>query len=179
MQQWTEQDERAVEAQLQRHPRGLLGVAHRCPCGLPAAVVTAPRLPDGAPFPTMYYLTCRRLNAALSTLESQGFMREQAAVLQTDAAAASAYRAAHARYLTERAAVDDVPAIAGVSAGGMPDRVKCLHALAAQSLASGPGVNPVGDAAVEAIGAWWEAGPCVDVPCAEVGAPGPEQREET
>jgi hypothetical protein len=108
----------------------------------------------------MYYLTCSRLSAALSTLEAEGFMREQADALLTDDVAAQAYRQAHQRYLAERAQLGDVPEIAGVSAGGMPDRVKCLHALAAQSLASGPGVNPVGDAALAAVGRWWIAGPC-------------------
>ena len=123
-------------------------------------VTTAPRLPDGTPFPTMYYLTCARLNAALSTLEAQGFMREQAERLAEDPGVADAYRAAHDRYLGERAALGEVPETAGVSAGGMPDRVKCLHALAGQALASGPGVNPVGDAALAEVGQWWQTGSC-------------------
>jgi hypothetical protein len=42
----------------------------------------------------------------------------------------------------------------------MPDRVKCLHALAAHSLAAGAGVNPLGDEVVAELGAWWEPGPC-------------------
>lgn len=163
MERMTAQDGRAVAAQLRRPPRAAFAVANRCPCGLPAVVATNPLLPDGTPFPTMYYATCPRLNAALSTLESQGFMKQQARELAQDPDYADAYRAAHERYLAERAALGDVPAIAGVSAGGMPDRVKCLHALAAQSLACGPGVNPVGDAALGAAGAWWRSGPCVEV----------------
>src|SRR5258708_1152223 len=55
----------AITRQLGRVPRGLLGVAHRCPCGLPDVVQTAPRLPDGTPFPTLYYLTCPRAVAAV------------------------------------------------------------------------------------------------------------------
>ena len=55
-----------------------------------------------------------------------------------------------------------MPEIEGVSAGGMPDRVKCLHVLAAQSLAQGRGVNPLGDEVLDLLGAWWEPGPCVD-----------------
>jgi hypothetical protein len=47
------------------------------------------------------------------------------------------------------------------SAGGMPSRVKCLHALAAHELAV-PGANPLGREAVAAAGPWWAAGPCVD-----------------
>ena len=47
-----------------------------------------------------------------------------------------------------------------MTAGGMPDRVKCLHALAGHALAVGPGVNPIGARAVEGMGEWWAAGPC-------------------
>ena len=51
-----------------------------------------------------------------------------------------------------------------MSAGGMPTRVKCLHVLAGQSLAQGRGVNPLGDEVLDALGEWWEAGPCVSAP---------------
>lgn len=162
MDDFTPEDSRAVAEQLQRTPRDVLGVGYRCPCGAPAVVVTAPRLGDGTPFPTLYYTTCPRLNAALSTLESQGFMLQQAQALAQDPDLAAAYRAAHERYLAQRAAFGEVPQIEGVSAGGMPDRVKCLHALAGQALASGPGVNPVGDAALAAVGAWWDRDGCLE-----------------
>ncbi len=63
---------------------------------------------------------------------------------------------AHERYLEARAPSSaSVPEIEGVSAGGMPDRVKCLHVLAGQALAQGPGVNPLGDEVLERLGAWW------------------------
>ncbi|MGC4110265.1 MAG: DUF501 domain-containing protein [Nocardioides sp.] len=151
----------AVEAQLGRTPRGIHAVGHRCGCGLPDVVVTEPRLPDGTPFPTTYYLTCPRATSLVGTLEGSGLMRELEARLATDAELAAAYRAAHEAYLAARAALGDVPEIEGVSAGGMPDRVKCLHVLAAQALAAGPGVNPLGDEVVERLGAWWVTGPCV------------------
>ena len=54
-----------------------------------------------------------------------------------------------------------MPEIEGVSAGGMPDRVKCLHVLAAHSLAQGRGVNPLGDEVLDRLGTWWSSGPCV------------------
>ena len=63
-----------------------------------------------------------------------------------------AYRRAHEQYLADRERLESVPEIAGVSAGGMPDRVKCLHALVAHSLAAGEGVNPLGDEAVQCAG---------------------------
>jgi hypothetical protein len=137
------------------------GVAHRCPCGLPDVVETAPRLPDGTPFPTLYYLTCPRAVAACSRLESAGLMRQMEERLAASAELAEAYARAHADYLARRSAVEEVPEIASVSAGGMPDRVKCLHVHLAHALAAGPGVNPFGDEVREEIGQWWSAGPCV------------------
>ncbi|MFW6203688.1 MAG: DUF501 domain-containing protein [Actinomycetota bacterium] len=152
----------AVSRQLGRPARGVRAVAHRCPCGLPDVVETEPRLPDGTPFPTMYYLTCPRATAAVSALEARGVMAEMTERLASDSDLAAAYRAAHRDYLARREAVAHVPEIAGVSAGGMPGRVKCLHALVAHSLAAGRGVNPLGDEALDALPPWWEAGPCVE-----------------
>lgn len=153
-----------VSAQLGRPARGVRGVAHRCPCGLPDVVRTAPRLPDGTPFPTLYYLTCPRAASAVGRLEAGGLMRAMTARLSEDAALRDAYASAHRDYLRRRAAEEAVPEIAGVSAGGMPDRVKCLHALAAHALAAGPGVNPLGEETLGQLGPWWQDGPCVASP---------------
>jgi hypothetical protein len=152
----------AVGEQLGREPRGALRVAHRCPCGDPDVVETAPRLPDGTPFPTTYYLTCPRLTGRISTLEGEGMMAEMTIELATNPMLAQRYSAAHADYLARRAKLGAVPEIDGVSAGGMPTRVKCLHVLVGHSLAAGPGTNPLGDqalAALESGGPWWEP-PC-------------------
>jgi uncharacterized protein len=156
-------DRVAVAAQLGRVPRAMRAVAHRCPCGLPDVVETSPRLAEGTPFPTLYYLTCPRASSAVGRLEASGVMREMADRLRSDSELASAYRAAHEAYLARRVELGDVPEIDGVSAGGMPIRVKCLHALLAHSLAAGPGVNPLGDEVRAAIGEWWAAGPCVSI----------------
>jgi hypothetical protein len=162
-----ERDAEVVAAQLGRAPRGLRAVAHRCPCGLPDVVETAPRLPDGTPFPTLYYLTCPRAAAAISGLESAGVMQEMTARL-ADERTRAAYERAHRDYLTRRdAAAADAglpPLPAGTqSAGGMPGRVKCLHALAAHELAA-PGANVFGREALAAAGEWWSRGPCVTTP---------------
>jgi hypothetical protein len=141
-------DRAAVHRQLGREPRGVVAVAHRCDCGEPDVVMTAPRLPDGTPFPTLYYVTCPRLTGALSTLEAEGRMRDMEGRLHADPELRASYRTAHERYLEEREQLTTVSEITGVSAGGMPDRVKCLHVLAGQSLAAGPGVNPFGDEAL-------------------------------
>ena len=160
--------EAVVAAQLGRVPRGLRAVAHLCPCGLPDVVETAPRLPDGTPFPTLYYLTCPRAAAALSRLEAGGVMKAMSERLAGDDETRRAYASAHADYLTRRdraareAGVEPLPP-GTQSAGGMPDRVKCLHALAAHELAV-PGANPFGRAALAAAGQWWAAGPCVASP---------------
>jgi hypothetical protein len=159
-------DVEAVARQLGREPRGLRAVAHRCACGLPDVVETDPRLPDGTPFPTFYYLTCPRLVAAVSTLEAEGLMRSMQDRLAVDPDLAARHRAAHEHLLRSREAVAHVPEIEGVSAGGMPDRVKCLHVLVAHALAAGPGVNPLGDEALAELEA---RGARRDRPCVEVG----------
>ena len=122
-------------------------------------VRTVPRLPDGTPFPTSFYATCPRLTGAVSTLESEGVMKDMQARLGGDEDLASRYALAHEDYLRRRAELAEVSEIAGVSAGGMPSRVKCLHVLVAHSLAAGPGVNPLGDEAIELLPRWWEH-PC-------------------
>jgi hypothetical protein len=156
-------DEATIAAQLGRNPRGLAGIAWRCPCGKPGVVATLPALPDGTPFPTTYYLTCPRAAAACSTLEAQGVMRVMSDRLATDDGLAAAYWAAHDAYIADRRALSDldVQQIEGVSAGGMPDRVKCLHALAGHALAAGPGVNPLGDETVALLGEFWTR-PCLE-----------------
>lgn len=159
-------DEQAIEAQLGRPPRSIHAVGHRCPCGNPDVVTTEPRLDNGTPFPTTFYLTCPRAASRIGTLEASGLMKEMAARLESDPELAAAYRAAHEAYLAARGEIEDeagldVPEIAGISAGGMPDRVKCLHVLAGQSLAQGRGVNPLGDEVLDALGEWWKSGPCV------------------
>jgi hypothetical protein len=161
-------DVAVVQAQLGRPPRSVHAVAHRCPCGLPDVVATEPRLDDGTPFPTTFYLTCPRASSMIGTLEASGMMREMTQRLAEDAELAASYRLAHESYLAARGAIEDevgeVPEISGVSAGGMPERVKCLHVLAGQSLAQGRGVNPLGDEVLDALGPWWSAGPCVGTP---------------
>jgi uncharacterized protein len=152
-------DRDAVAAQLGRPPRALRAVAHRCPCGLPSVVQTHPRLDDGTPFPTLYYLTCSRLAGLVSTMEAGGVMREMTDRLAADPELAAAYRTAHESYLAERDALE--PLGTQVSAGGMPGRVKCLHVQLAHALACGPGVNPFGDEVRDRLGEWWTAGPCV------------------
>ena len=154
-------DVAAIAAQLGREPRAIHDIGHRCPCSLPDVVTTEPRLPHGTPFPTTFYLTCPRAASLIGTLEASGLMKEMSDRLQSDPELAAAYQRAHDAYLAARESIGQVPEIAGVSAGGMPTRVKCLHVLAGQSLAQGRGVNPLGDEVVDLLGEFWAAGPCV------------------
>jgi hypothetical protein len=168
-QEVTARDEAVIEAQLGRPPRSIHAIGHRCPCGNPDVVATEPRLEDGTPFPTTFYLTCPRAASMIGTLEASGLMKEMSDRLGSDEELAAAYRRAHESYLAYREAIAEVPEIHGVSAGGMPTRVKCLHVLAGQSLAQGGGVNPLGDEVLDLLGEFWAAGPCVDP--AEPGEP--------
>lgn len=158
------QDLDRIALQLGRVPRSVRYVRARCATGWPTVIETEPRLPDGTPFPTFFYLTCKRVNSDISTLESESLMRTYQAQLSADSQLSDRYRRAHEQYLAERDSITPVAEIDGVSAGGMPERVKCLHALVAHSLAVGPGVNPIGDGALAALverGQWPHAGPCV------------------
>lgn len=150
----------AIARQLGREPRGVRRVAHRCACGDPDVVETEPRLPDRTPFPTLYYLTCPRAAGLIGTLEAGGTMREMQDRLAADAGLAAAYTAAHEAYLASREEIAHVEEISGITAGGMPSRVKCLHVLVGHALAAGPGVNPFGDEALELLPDWGASGPC-------------------
>ncbi|MDL9980724.1 DUF501 domain-containing protein [Microbacterium sp. ASV49] len=156
-----------LSEQLGRPVRGVVGVAARCVCGNPTVVATSPRLPDGTPFPTFYYLTHPAATAAMSVLEADHVMRELSEELDADEELQAAYRRAHEAYLADREQFGEVAEIEGISAGGMPTRVKCLHALAGHALAAGPGVNPIGDRAL--LRSTWSPDRCV---CAVPGAAG-------
>lgn len=144
----TAADIAAVSEQLGREARGVVGIAARAKDGTPAVVATAPRLPDGSPFPTFYYLCHPEAVAAASRLEAIGVMAEYNELLANDEEVRDRYARAHEQYIADRDSVGEVPEVSGVSAGGMPTRVKCLHALIGHALAAGPGVNPIGDLAL-------------------------------
>lgn len=150
----TEADFAILQDQLGRIPRGVVGIAARSISGEPLVVATAPRLEDGTPFPTTYYLTHPAYVAECSRLEASGIMAEWSTEVAEDDELASAYATAHSAYLAARnevgacAGISEVEEIENYSAGGMPTRVKCLHALVGHSLAAGPGINPIGDRAM-------------------------------
>lgn len=145
-----------VEKQLGRFPRGMVAVGARCVCGRPLVVITRPCLEDGTPFPTTCYLTSPEAVKAVSRVEADGIMREYNELLQSDEDLKKQYERAHKYYLEFRHELavslgDSEEHISQMSAGGMPVRVKCLHALLAQTLVMGKGVNPIGDMVLERI----------------------------
>ncbi|MFU0464230.1 DUF501 domain-containing protein [Gardnerella vaginalis] len=149
-------DKDIVKRQLGRFPRGMVAVGARCVCGRPLAVITRPCLEDGTPFPTTCYLTSPEAVKAASHLEAQGFMKECNDLLNNNEDVAKKYEQAHKAYLEFRKELanrlnDSEEHIKNMSAGGMPVRVKCLHALMAQSLVMGKGVNPIGDMVLNKI----------------------------
>jgi uncharacterized protein len=148
-------DRAVIAVQLDRAPRGEVSVAARCEHGLPIVVRTAPRLESGEPFPTLYWLTCPLASRKVGALESAGAMNEMNDRLATDDALGSAYRAAHDRYRMDRDGGGDGRQD---SAGGMPERVKCLHALYAHEVADS---NPIGAIVRERIEPLGCPGPCV------------------
>ncbi len=147
----SQEDIAEVSRQLGRPARDVLDIAARCVCGRALVVKTKPRLGNGTPFPTLYYLTQPAATAAVSTLEASGVMARYQQLLIEDAEVAAQYQKAHDGYLAEREAIEEVEEIKDFSAGGMPTRVKCLHALVGHSLAKGPGVNPIGDLALSEL----------------------------
>ena len=154
-----------VKKQLGRFPRGMVAVGARCVCGRPLAVVTRPCLEDGTPFPTSCYLTSPEAVKAISHVEAGGLMREYNELLQSDEDVKKQYEQAHKYYLQFRHELavtlgDSEEHISEMSAGGMPVRVKCLHALLAQTLVMGKGVNPIGDLVLERIKDEFDPGVC-------------------
>jgi hypothetical protein len=144
----SDEDIAIVSAQLGRPARDVIGISARCVCGAPTVVSTQPRLSDGTPFPTFYYLTHPAATSAISELEATQVMNEYNELLAQDEVVRDLYAKAHDEFIADRDSIAVVDELDGISAGGMPTRVKCLHALAGHALAAGPGVNPIGDLAL-------------------------------
>ncbi|OFO75617.1 septum formation initiator family protein [Rothia sp. HMSC065D02] len=166
----TDQDIRVLSAQLGRTVRDVIEIPARCVCGNPLVAATAPRLSNGNPFPTVFYLAHPAITAAASRLEAGGLMYEMTDALAADTELANRYTLAHENYLAERERIrlisgtDEVPEIENISAGGMPTRVKCLHAVIGHTLAVGCGINPMGDWGLDEIADWWTPQVCACAP---------------
>jgi uncharacterized protein len=152
-------ERRLIQRQIGRDVRGSVAVAARCRYGLPAVVRTAPRLPDGTPFPTLYWLACPAARVAVGRLEAAGWNALLSERVAAEPDLAAAHAAAHAGYLAQRDAIERLEGDPGV--GGLPGRVKCLHALYAHHAATG--ADPVGRIVSQAVDPVDCPGPCVDL----------------
>ena len=166
----TADDATTVAAQLQRPARGVVGVAHRCRCGKPDVVATQPRLPDGTPFPTTYYLTCPHLVAAVSRLEAAGGVeRWSEAVGRDPELAADLERATEEQRELRKALAagrtgrDEGASLElGIGGSANPGRLKCLHAHAAFALAN-PGYL-LGEGVLAEVEPLWPSQHCCSEP---------------
>jgi hypothetical protein len=140
--------------------RGRSAAAARCRWGLPAVLRVDPRLDDGTPFPTLFWLACPLAVRAVGRLEASGWMSDLQDRLRDDPGLSATYREAHERYIAARNRLGP-PLPRNDSAGGMPDRVKCLHSLYAHHLATRD--NPVGSLVAERVEPLSCPGPCVSL----------------
>jgi uncharacterized protein len=145
----TDSDRRIVERQLGRPVRGTWSVARRCHLDVPMVIESHPRMDDGTPFPTLFWLTCPVLVKRASRLEAAGRMNEMTARLARDSGLRSRLKRAIDRYKKRRAEHAPI-ADSGAPPGGGTDRVKCLHAHLAHELADPP--NPIGSETLAAAG---------------------------
>jgi hypothetical protein len=139
----TDADRAVVACQIGREPRAFQRVARRCPFGLPAVTEQSPYDPDGEPFPTTYYLTCRHLVAAVSRLEAAGGVERwtAAAAAEPELAASLARADEEQRRIRHELAAGQTGRDGGASldlgvgGAGRGGSLKCLHAHAAFALA--------------------------------------------
>ena len=108
-----------------------------------------PRLEDGSPFPTLYWLTCPLLIKRVSKLEGEGGMETFNSQLSQDPSLRARLSDAIGA-LRERRDSHEVIQDSGAPPGGGPERVKCLHAHTAQELVDGS--NPIGARAIAEAG---------------------------
>lgn len=164
-----------VSAQLRREPRQPWRVAVRCPHDRPAVLATPPRLADGTPFPTLFWLSCPELVARIGGYESAGGTSIWVERLAGDRSLVHRALVADAAYRAARAIEgggEDPCAEVGIAGLRDPLKTKCLHAHAAAYLAGIP--DPIGEDAVEHAGGWCEVDQCAALDAlarVETGAP--------
>lgn len=164
----------AIEEQLGRRPRNVVGVAYRCRFGRPAVIVNSPLVavdrPSGmaspacagwVPLPTVFWLTCPYLVAAVGELESRGLVRQFTKEIGSDPELAAKLQQAHSEYAAFRQAlipslpeeaqeflavhphIQEVLARSGIGGACDHSSLKCLHMHLAHFLAGGD--NPAGE----------------------------------
>ena len=161
-------DRAVVARQIGREPRAFRRVVVRCPFGRPAVTEQSPYGPDGEPFPTTYYVTCRHLVAAISRLEAAGGVERWSAAAHGDEelAASRARADEEQRALRRDLAAGETGRDGGASlelgvgGAGRTGSLKCLHAHAGFALAR-PGYE-LGDRIVAELGPLWPERCCFE-----------------
>ena len=161
-------DDRAVVArQIGREPRAFRRVAVRCPVGRPAVTEQSPYDPEGEPFPTTYYVTCRHLVAQISRLEAAGGVERWSDSVARDTSLQGSRAQAddEQRRIRTRLAAGTTGTDGGASlelgVGGQrrgAGSLKCLHAHVGFALAN-PGYV-LGERIAEEIDPLWPVGCC-------------------
>ncbi len=162
-------DRKVVEVQIGRPIRADSEVVSRCHLGLPVVVRVPPRLDDGTPFPTLYWLTCPLATTRVGRLEGAGGVKRMERRAETDPEFGVRLEAAHQAYEAERDArlPDDTSPRPSGGVGGTRVGIKCLHAHYAHT--RGGGDNPVG----EMVRDWIEPLDC-ESPCVVDGGMNPD-----
>jgi hypothetical protein len=165
-------DRDAVALQLGREPRAFRRVVARCPWGRPAVTEQDAYAPDGEPFPTTYYLTCRHLVAAVSRLEAAGGVERWSAAAAAEPGlgadlerATDEQRRIRRELAAGRRGRDDGASLEwGIGGSRNPGQLKCLHAHVAFALAR-PGYR-LGEAVLAELPERWPSDGCCTTPAA-------------
>jgi uncharacterized protein len=157
----SEADQTIIERQLQRPPRNLAGVAHRCPHHCPQVVVNHP-LPqtesDATFFPTVFWLTCPAAVKRISRIEDHGYIQQIQSSVESSRDFLLDLRDAQLEYIflrnsllspeermnvrRQRKALAHSLERTGIGGVADLDTIKCLHMHYAHYLATRR--NPVG-----------------------------------
>ena len=155
-------EKQTVEIQLNRKVRSNINVVAKCHFDLPVVVDVPKNLDDGTPFPTMYWLTCPMYVKKVSTLESNGMVKNLDKQLVENKKLNKLWRKRQKSYENERNKkyknlTNTISPIGGV--GGTTKSIKCLHSHLADELVSGE--NVIGKVVLESVGGCNCIEPCV------------------
>jgi hypothetical protein len=132
-------DREIVARQIGREPRAFRSVAVRCPFGKPAVTEQSPYGPNGEPFPTTYYVTCRHLVQAISRLEADGGVERWSEAVACDESlqASRAWADAESARIRKELAgtTEGIGLDTGVGGQSRSGSLKCLNAHAGFALA--------------------------------------------
>ena len=145
-------DSKIVEQQIGRKLRTDSEVSCRCHFNIPAVIKVPPKLDDGTPFPTTYWLTCPMYNKKIGSLESHGLIKELDKEIINNPELKKQWKSRQISYEQERERLEtkDMGPKASGGVGGATESIKCLHSHTADELSTGQ--NVIGKIVIESIG---------------------------